>query len=74
MDNGVYDDETDETLVERFLGLKEMFPIPVRQAVCTAANGIFKNAKKFASNPSLMFAAFSFILWARLVQKINRLK
>ncbi|XP_002133961.1 mitochondrial import receptor subunit TOM22 homolog [Drosophila pseudoobscura] len=73
MDNGGYDDETDETLAERFLGLQEMFPIPVRQAVGTAANGIFNNAKKFASNPSLMFAAVSFILWARLIQKINRL-
>ncbi|XP_023302719.2 mitochondrial import receptor subunit TOM22 homolog isoform X1 [Lucilia cuprina] len=70
-----YDDEPDETLVERLIGLTEMFPQPVRDFTSLLVDGTISSVKglyKFTCNASWIFFTSSVILFAPVVFETER--
>ncbi|KAM7355189.1 mitochondrial import receptor subunit TOM22 homolog isoform 1-T3 [Cochliomyia hominivorax] len=70
-----YDDEPDETLGERLLGLTEMFPQPVRDFTSLLVDGTISSVKglyKFTCNASWIFFTSSVILFAPVVFETER--
>lgn len=70
-----YDDEPDETLAERLLGLAEMFPEGVRtvsSAVTDLSVTSVKVLYKFTCNASWIFFTSSMILFAPVVFEVER--
>ncbi|KRK01105.1 mitochondrial import receptor subunit TOM22 homolog isoform X2 [Drosophila yakuba] len=70
-----YDDEPDETASERFWGLTEMFPEPLRNAVGAVSNATVKSVKglySFSCNASWIFFTSSVILFAPVIFETER--
>ncbi|XP_017137664.1 mitochondrial import receptor subunit TOM22 homolog [Drosophila miranda] len=70
-----YDDEPDETLSERFIGLTEMLPGSVRTAACTVADTSVKTCKglfSFSRNAAWIFFTTSIIMFAPIVFETER--
>ncbi|XP_017019546.1 mitochondrial import receptor subunit TOM22 homolog isoform X2 [Drosophila kikkawai] len=70
-----YDDEPDESLGERFWGLTEMFPEPLRKAVGAVTNGTVTGCKRlytFSCNASWIFFTSSVILFAPVIFETER--
>ncbi|KQS43536.1 uncharacterized protein Dere_GG14239, isoform C [Drosophila erecta] len=70
-----YDDEPDETASERFWGLTEMFPEPLRNAVGAVSNATVKSVKgiySFSCSASWIFFTSSVILFAPVIFETER--
>ncbi|EDW17612.1 mitochondrial import receptor subunit TOM22 homolog isoform X1 [Drosophila mojavensis] len=70
-----YDDEPDETFGERMMGLSEMFPESVRNAVssvATTAAKSFRSLYQFSCNASWIFFTSSVILFAPVIFETER--
>lgn len=70
-----FDDEPDETVVERLWGLTEMFPEGVRNfsgAVTNLSVASVKTLYKFTCNASWIFFTSSMILFAPVVFEVER--
>ncbi|XP_061386875.1 mitochondrial import receptor subunit TOM22 homolog, partial [Musca vetustissima] len=70
-----YDDEPDETLGERIMGLAEMFPQPLRDFTGGLVNfttSSIKGLYKFSCNASWIFFTSSVILFAPVIFETER--
>ncbi|XP_022213890.2 mitochondrial import receptor subunit TOM22 homolog isoform X2 [Drosophila obscura] len=70
-----FDDEPDETLSERIIGLTEMFPDSVRNAVVTVGGTSVKTCKglfSFSRNAAWIFFTTSIIMFAPIVFETER--
>lgn len=70
-----YEDEPDESIMERLWGLTEMFPEPVRNfcgAVSDYTVSGIKNAYQFSCNASWIFFTSSMILFAPVIFETER--
>ncbi|XP_034134027.1 mitochondrial import receptor subunit TOM22 homolog isoform X1 [Drosophila guanche] len=70
-----FDDEPDETIGERILGLTEMFPDSVRNAVATVAGTSVNGCKglfSFSRNAAWIFFTTSIIMFAPIVFETER--
>lgn len=70
-----YDDEPDESVSERLLGLAEMFPKPLRNFTGLMVDGTIASVKgvyKFTCNASWIFFTSSVILFAPVVFETER--
>ncbi|XP_020807665.1 mitochondrial import receptor subunit TOM22 homolog isoform X2 [Drosophila serrata] len=70
-----YDDEPDESMGERFWGLTEMFPEPLRKAVGAVTSGTVNGCKRlysFSCNASWIFFTSSVILFAPVIFETER--
>ncbi|XP_025836370.1 mitochondrial import receptor subunit TOM22 homolog [Agrilus planipennis] len=72
-----YDDEPDETLSERLLGLSEMFPEPFRNTTHTAlvsTKSTVKSLFNFSRNVIWIVVTSSLILFAPVIIEVERLQ
>ncbi|TMW52913.1 hypothetical protein DOY81_002029 [Sarcophaga bullata] len=70
-----YDDEPDESIGERIMGLAEMFPEPVRNFTTFVVDGTINTVRglyKFTCNASWIFFTSSVILFAPVVFETER--
>ncbi|XP_017844269.1 mitochondrial import receptor subunit TOM22 homolog isoform X2 [Drosophila busckii] len=70
-----YDDEPDESMGERLVGLTEMFPEPLRNAVGTVVTTTaksFRSLYHFSCNASWIFFTSSVILFAPVIFETER--
>uniref|UniRef100_A0A1I8PEI4 Mitochondrial import receptor subunit TOM22 homolog n=1 Tax=Stomoxys calcitrans TaxID=35570 RepID=A0A1I8PEI4_STOCA len=70
-----YDDEPDETLGERIMGLAEMFPQPLRNftgSLFDLTTSSIKGFYKFSCNASWIFFTSSVILFAPVIFETER--
>ncbi|XP_026463260.1 LOW QUALITY PROTEIN: mitochondrial import receptor subunit TOM22 homolog [Ctenocephalides felis] len=70
-----YDDEPDETLAERLIGLTEMFPEPVRKAVSKLTYNSYRGVKglyAFSCAATWLFFSSSIILFAPVMVEVER--
>ncbi|KAJ9592534.1 hypothetical protein L9F63_015807 [Diploptera punctata] len=70
-----FDDDLEETLIERLWGLSEMFPETVRNITCTVVTGSFiglHGLYNASCQFTRIFFASSVILFAPLIVEIDR--
>lgn len=74
-DDDLDDEDLDETLAERLMGLTEMFPERIRAASCTLLNGLHQGLKglyTLGRTSSWIFFSTSAILFAPVIFEVER--